>query len=238
MNLAIVEDELEALNTLKAMIEKYKNENNLPFDLAIDSFSSGEEFLENFKDYHVIFLDIQMGGISGMDTAREIRKRDGNVLIVFVTNMSQYAIESYEVEAYDFILKPVSYGNFFMKFRRILKKIAHSSIEEYLTLTTRYETRKVKICEIVYIESISHNIIFHLENDEEVRITGSTLNDWENKLAPYYFIRINSGFLINLKFVTLVKGDYVTLGKDELHISRSRKQCFTQTFAKYVGGSL
>ena len=95
MNLAIVEDELEALNTLKAMIEKNKNENNLPFDLAIDSFSSGEEFLENFKDYHVIFLDIQMGGISGMDTAREIRKRDGNVLIVFVTNMSQYAIESY-----------------------------------------------------------------------------------------------------------------------------------------------
>lgn len=153
IKIAIVEDEEQASSTLKNMMEKYREENTPSSVFDISIFSSAEAFLADYRDYEVIFLDIQMGGMNGMDAAREIRKRNENVMIVFVTNMSQYAIESYEVEAYDFILKPVTYGNFFMKFRRILKKLAHTSNEEYISLNTRFETRKVKIKDILYIES-------------------------------------------------------------------------------------
>lgn len=238
IKIAIVEDEEQASSTLKNMMEKYREENTPSSVFDISIFSSAEAFLADYRDYEVIFLDIQMGGMNGMDAAREIRKRDENVMIVFVTNMSQYAIESYEVEAYDFILKPVTYGNFFMKFRRILKKLAHTSNEEYISLNTRFETRKVKIKDILYIESYGHNIIFHLENGDEIKITGTTMNDWEKKLKDYYFIRINSGFLVNLKYTSAVRGEYVQVKDKELHISRSKRQNLMTAFARYVGGSV
>lgn len=238
IRIAIVEDEPDASETLKNMIQKFGAEHapSAAFDIAV--FSDAETFLRDLRDYEVIFLDIQMDGMSGMDAAREIRKRNEEVLIVFVTNMAQYAIESYEVEAYDFILKPLSYHNFFMKFRRILKKIAHLSNDDYCTLTTRFETRKVKIKDIIYVESCNHNLIFHIHGGEEVRITGSTMNEWERKLTPYYFIRCNSGFLVNLKYVSAVRGEYVETEGQKLHISRSRRQSFLAAFAKYVGGSV
>ncbi|MDE5728595.1 MAG: LytTR family DNA-binding domain-containing protein [Clostridia bacterium] len=238
IRIAIVEDEPAASEALKSMIKKFGAEHAPSADFEVAEFSDAETFLHNFREYEVIFLDIQMGGMSGMDAAREIRKRNEEVLIVFVTNMAQYAVESYEVEAYDFILKPLSYGNFFMKFRRILKKIAHSSNEDFCTLTTRFETRKVKIKDIVYVESCNHNLIFHVVGGEEVRITGNTLSKWESKLEPYYFIRCNSGFLVNLKYVSAVRGEYVETDGQQLHISRSRRQSFMAAFAKYVGGSV
>lgn len=238
IRIAIVEDEPVAAETLKNMITKFGTE-NAPFAVFdVADFCDAETFLRNFGEYDVIFLDIQMGGMSGMDAAREIRKKNEEVLIVFVTNMAQYAVESYEVEAYDFILKPLSYGNFFMKFRRILKKIAHSGNDDFCTLKTRFETRKVKIKDIVYVESSNHNLIFHVTGGEEVRITGSTMNEWEAKLAPRYFVRCNSGFLVNLKYVSAVRGEYVEADGEQLRISRSRRQSFMTAFAKYVGGSV
>lgn len=238
IRIAIVEDEAVASETLKNMIEKFRTENEPSALFDVAEFSDAESFLGDFREYEVIFLDIQMGGMSGMDAAREIRKKNEKVLIVFVTNMAQYAVESYEVEAYDFILKPLSYGNFFMKFRRILKKIAHSSNDDLCTLTTRFETRKVKIMDIVYVESCNHNLIFHVVGGEEIRITGSTMSEWESKLAPYYFVRCNSGFLVNLKYVNAVRGEYVEADGEQLHMSRSRRQSFMAAFAKYVGGSV
>ena len=132
IRIAIVEDEPVASETLKNMIIKFMSENVVSAEFDIAEFSDAETFLGNFSEYEVIFLDIQMSGMSGMDAAREVRKRNEKVLIVFVTNMAQYAVESYEVEAYDFILKPLSYGNFFMKFRRILKKNCASVQRRFL----------------------------------------------------------------------------------------------------------
>ncbi len=236
--MAIVEDESAAAAELKAMIERFKQENALSDEFEIATFSDAETFLQKFDSYEVIFLDIQMGGMTGMEAAREIRKKSEDVLIVFVTNMAQYAVESYEVQAYDFILKPLSYGNFFMKFRRIMKKLAHKSSDAFLTLTTRFESHKVKIFDIVYIESCNHSLLFHMTGGKEIRVTGSTLGDWEKKLAPYYFVRCNSGYLVNLKYAGVMRGEYVEVEGQELHISRSRKQSFMTEFAKYVGGSV
>jgi len=236
--MAIVEDEPAAAAELKAMIERF-NAENVPTDtFEVSVFSDAPSLLGDYGSYEVIFLDIQMAGMNGMEAAREIRKNNEEVLLVFVTNMAQYAVESYEVQAYDFILKPLSYGNFFMKFRRILKRIAHKSNDAYLTLSTRFESRKVKILDIVFVESCNHNIIFHLTGGEEIRITGSTMDGWEKKLSPYYFVRCNSGFLVNLKYASVMRGEYVEAEGHQLHISRSRKQAFMTEFAKYVGGSV
>ena len=234
--LAIVEDERAAAETLKEMMERYGQENAPSDEYRISVFPDAYEFLAKGGEYDAIFLDIQMDGMNGMQAAREVRKRDEDVLIVFVTNMAQYAVESYEVQAYDFILKPLSYGNFFMKFRRVLKRLSHRAYDAYLTLSSRFEQRRVRISDIVYVEVNRHNLIFHLSGDEEMHMTG-TMADWESRLAPYHFVRCNTYLLVNLGYVTRIYGDEVTVGGKILRVSRSKKQQLMNEFAKYMGGS-
>lgn len=235
-NIAIVEDEDPAAQTLQTMIGKYGEENN-ENSFRVTRFSDALSFLmEDCSAFDVIFLDIQLPDMSGMKAAWKIREKDEDVLIVFVTNMAQYAVESYGVHAYDFILKPVGYGNFYMKFRRILKALEHKCNDDYITLSTRFEKRRVRILDIVYVEVINHDLYFHL-NSGQFRITG-TMNDIEKQLSPYHFVRLSAGYLVNLKYVTALHGEYAVLDGQELHISRSRKQNFMTEFAKYAGGSV
>lgn len=234
--LAIVEDERAAAETLKEMMERYGKENAPSDEYRISVFPDAYEFLAKGGEYDAIFLDIQMDGMNGMQAAKEVRKRDEDVLIVFVTNMAQYAVESYDVQAYDFILKPLSYGNFFMKFRRVLKRLSHRASDAYLTLSSRFEQRRVRISDIVYVEVNRHNLIFHLSGDEEMHITG-TMNEWEKKLSEHNFVRCNAYLLVNLGYVTYIRDDTVYAAGHELRISRSKKQSFLSEFAGYAGGS-
>lgn len=234
--LAIVEDEAAAATALKNMIEKYERENG-ENHFEVCCFSDALSFLmEDISSYDVIFLDIQMPDINGMKVARKIREKDEDVLIVFVTNMAQYAVESYEVHAYDFILKPVLYGNFFMKFRRVLKTLEHKSNDAYITLSSRGEKKRVRVLDIAYVEVRNHDLIFYF-NEGECRITG-TMGELEKKLSEHHFVRCSASFLVNMKYVTALHGDYVVVNGQELHISRTKKQLFLTEFAKYAGGSV
>lgn len=234
--MAIVEDEPAAAETLRGMIERYRQENTPANEYRSEVFSDAYDFLMKKETYDVIFLDIQMTGMNGMQVAREVRKNDESVLIVFVTNMAQYAVESYEVQAYDFILKPLSYGNFFMKFRRILKQLSHKLSDACITLSTRYETHRVRVADLIYVEVSQHDLVFHTASGGAIHITG-TMTEWEQKLGRYHFVRCNACYLVNLGFVSELYGEYVVAGGHELRISRSKKQSFLSEFAKYAGGS-
>ena len=235
-NVAIVEDERDAADELERMINKYSEENT-ENSFSINKFSDALSFLmEGLSGYDVIFLDIQLPDMSGMKAAWKIREKDEDILIVFVTSMAQYAVESYGVHAYDFILKPLIYGNFYMKFRRVVKALEHRRNDDYITLSTRFEKRRVRILDIVYVEVINHDLYFHL-TEGKWRVTG-TMGEIEKKLLPYHFVRLNSGYLVNLKYVSALHGEYAVVNGEELHISRSRKQNFLLQFAKYVGGSV
>ena len=235
--MAIVDDELSAAEELKALIARYKRENAPTDEFHVSVFTRAQDFLSSSDTFDVVFLDIRMDDIDGMQTARELRRKDEAMLIVFVTNMAQYAVESYEVHACDFILKPLSYGNFYMRFRHILKILEHKSGDAYCTLSSRAEHRRVRISDILYVESNNHNLIFHMTGGDEARIT-STMGEWEKALEPHYFVRCNACFLVNLRHISALRGEYVSVsGGTLLHISRSRKQQFMSEFARYVGGS-
>lgn len=234
--MAIVEDEASAAKELRTMMERYRTENAPMDEYRVSVFCDAYNFLVKREVYDIVFLDIQMEGMNGMQAAREIRKKDENVLIVFVTNMAQYALESYEVHAYDFILKPLTYGNFYMKFRRILKQLAHKSTDAVCTLSTRFEKRRVRVSDIVYIEISQHDLVFHMADESEIHITG-TMNEWEKKLESHHFARCNACYLVNMRYITALYGEYLVAGGHELRISRSKKQSFLSEFAKYGGGS-
>jgi len=137
MKIVILEDEKNVSDTLQNYIRRYFEEEKMPypslliFDNAFDLLESGVNGVD------VFFLDIQLPMMSGMEAAKKIREKDKNALIVFVTNLAQYAIKGYEVNAFDFILKPVDYQGFRMKLKRILTELSHKDTRKHISLKTK-----------------------------------------------------------------------------------------------------
>ena len=240
INIALIDDNLNDLNTLKSFIDKYTESDELDshIEVNITTYNDPTLFLNenNFK-YDLIFLDIEMPKINGISLAKRIRKKDSNVGLVFITNMAQYAINGYEVSAIDYILKPLDYYDFALKFNKIINFVKRN-ISNYIYLkSVENNLIKVDVNEIIYVEIFSHYLIYHLEN-REIKVRG-TISEAENNLSNYYFSRISKSFLINLKHVINIKLDNVLLtGNIELIISRLRKKDFLEAFYKYLGGGL
>lgn len=240
INIALIDDNLNDLNTLKSFIDKYTESDELDshIEVNITTYNDPTLFLNenNFK-YDLIFLDIEMPKINGISLAKRIREKDSNVGLVFITNMAQYAINGYEVSAIDYILKPLDYYDFALKFNKIINFVKRN-ISNYIYLkSVENNLIKVDVNEIIYVEIFSHYLIYHLEN-REIKVRG-TISEAENNLFNYYFSRISKSFLINLKHVINIKLDNVLLtGNIELIISRLRKKDFLEAFYKYLGGGL
>lgn len=110
--IAVVEDDAEYIERITRYIERFAQENHL--DIQTAAFRDGMEIVMNYHHgWDIIFLDIEMPNLDGFSAAKEIRARDSTVLLIFITNIARYAIHGYEVEALDFILKPVSYEQFY-----------------------------------------------------------------------------------------------------------------------------
>ena len=118
---AIVEDEESASKQLTEYINRYGKEQGEQFQVSL--FSNVGSFLEPYKKVDIVFMDIIMPGLNGMDGARQMREIDPETKIVFVTNMAQYAVQGYEVDALDFVVKPVNYKDFSYKMNRVVKAV-------------------------------------------------------------------------------------------------------------------
>ena len=203
----------------------------------MEIYEEGQTLLQNYReDIDILFLDIQLPDITGMEVAKQIRKIDKNVLIVFVTNLHQYAIEGYEVGAFDFVLKPLNYTGFSMKLERICNELLHKSRQETYTIKTRQGMRKLLIIDIDYVEVMNHDLIFHM-GEEKIKIR-RTMSELVRALSPYYFSQCNSCYLVNLRRIEEIKGNVVRVGNELLTISKQKRKPFLEDVAKYIGGSV
>lgn len=236
MRVAIVEDERAWQANLSRFIKRYGQEKGLCFDVAI--FSDGLDLLTDYCPvYDIIFLDIELPHSNGMDIAHRIRKMDENTVIIFITNMAQYAIKGYAVEALDFIVKPVGYSTFAFKLEKALR-VASRKKEKELILNISgqaYKTVKISISSIFYFEVIGHCMIVHCASGD-YKVWHSTLREMEETLKADSFVRCNASYLINLRHVDAVRGSVVRVGEAELAISRGKKQEFLEALSAYMGG--
>ena len=165
LNVAIVEDDAESVKLLKSYFIRYQRENqNIAFEFYI--FDDGVKIISNFKPiYDIILLDIEMEITDGLRTAEIIRETDQKVIIIFVTNMPQYAIKGYSVNATNYLLKPLPYFAFSEEISKSIERIKREKQNKNIIIKTENCIKKIDSDEILFIESIKHDLIIHTEQD-------------------------------------------------------------------------
>ena len=228
---AIVEDEESASKQLTEYINRYGKEQGEQFQVSL--FSNVGSFLEPYKKVDIVFMDIIMPGLNGMDGARQMREIDPETKIVFVTNMAQYAIKGYAVGALDYVLKPVPYFAFSQQLQKAVEKVSRHA-RHYLAVPVEGGLRRLDTVQIYYLESEGHRVHFYTE-DGEFTAPGA-LKTFEEKLAACPFARCNSGYLVNLAQVRGVQQGVVEVGPYELQVSRPKRKSFLAALADHIGG--
>ncbi|MDC7288722.1 LytTR family DNA-binding domain-containing protein [Blautia schinkii] len=233
MRIAVVDDSFDDRQRIVKYLEQFQNEHNLPFEIKV--FHASFDFLEEYHgDYDVIFLDIEMPGSSGLDVAREIRGKDQSVGIIFITGLAQYAIEGYEVQAIDFMVKPVGYYNFSMKLEKAFRFI-ETHREQDILISNKDGVFRIGVSDILYIEKDRDYVLFHTRQ-EDYQTRGS-IKEIKSKLGSLAFSECTAGCLVNLNYVRRVGKDSIRLTTDrELPLSRRLKKAFTEDYINFMGG--
>lgn len=232
-NIAIVEDEDLAAQALIDHIKQYEAQTGQSFQIF--RFANGADFLQDYRAvYAVVFLDVQMPKMNGLETALQLRRCDKNVSIIFITNLVQYALKGYEVDAVSYLIKPVSYYDFSMKFKKALD-IYLLNKDRSFTVNTPGGLCRISTDKLMYVEIMNHRLFYHLI-DDVIEMTG-VLSGVEQQLSRFGFLRCNKCYLVNPKFIVKVKGSTVQVGDNLLQISRPRRAAFLAELANWYAGS-
>ena len=232
VRIAILEDEAPVREDLAGYLRRYTRQYGTKFEVSL--FADGDEILEDYRpNWDIILLDVEMPRLDGMTTAERIRKLDSEVILIFITNMAQYAIRGYAVDAMDYILKPVPYFAFSQQLQKAIRRLEKRA-KAYLMVPVEGGFRRVDLSGVYYLESVGHKVRLYTE-EEELTVPGS-LKQYEEMLADKQFARCNSGYLVNLAQVRGMQDGMVLVGPHNLQISRPRRKAFVEALTDYVGG--
>lgn len=231
MRIAIVEDNAAVRHQLREYIMRYFSDDT---GYSIAEFEDGDGILFQYSsEYDLILLDIQMKNINGLETARAIRRLDDRVILVFVTNLAEYAIKGYGVKAMDFILKPV---NYYMLEQLLSRAEAELRRQErrFVMVSSDDGIVRLDMADILYVENEKHNLNIH--TPRKVWRIRDTMTHFEQLLSEGSFFRCNNGCIVNLAHVKRVSRSELTIGETTLPISRGRYRDFMEALSGDLGG--
>lgn len=229
----IAEDDPKCFQDLEQFIADYSQESGRIFQIT--HYDNGEDLVERYRpEFDLLLLDVEMPFMDGMTAAGHIRKIDPEVVIIFVTNLAQYAIQGYSVNALDYILKPLNYFSFSQRLTRALRYVKKRE-DAYLTVAVKGGVLKLEVGDIYYIERLGHQLMIHTRDG--IHASSSTLQQMEEALTGQGFARCNKGYLVNLAHVSGVQDGCAVVHGERLLISRGRRGPFLEALADYVGGT-
>ena len=231
IRIAIVEDEDSYINQLTEYLQEYQKTQKE--EIKVSVFRDGDGITARYKpQYDIILMDIQMKFVDGMTAAEEIRKVDSSVVIIFITNMTSYAIRGYKVGALDYILKPVSYFAFCERLNAAVTRIKKRS-SNFVTIPVKGGMIRMDTSDIYYVESQGHSLIYHTSQGDH--LSSGTMKSIEEQLIPFGFSRGNKSYLINLAHVDGIQDKCAQVKGESLQLSRPRHNAFMQDLTKYWG---
>ena len=231
MRIAICDDEKNIRELIANKVTKQYPDGEILF------FQSGEELLLSDESIDILFLDIQMSGIDGMETARELRKKDKSVILVFVTAVEEYVFQAFDVGAFNYIVKPIDDGRFSDVLHRAVDEWRSQSINEkepeerYVLINNSGVHTKVILDEIVYAEVFNRKVVIH-KLDGEIEYYGK-MSDLE-ALAGDSFFRPHRAYLINFKYVEKYDATTIYLERGTVLMAKQNYPEFVKKYMKYI----
>lgn len=234
LRIAIVEDSPKELDLLQNCLDEYRVSRTLQMEYWV--FGDAESFLEHYgAEYDIVFMDIELPGMNGMEAAHRLREIDQKVALIFVTNLAKFAIRGYEVDALDYVLKPVRYGPLCPKLDRAVARCRNLS--QSIVINQAASSLRLLLQEIFYIEVRGHRLTYHTEQGD-FECSG-TLQETETKLHDWGFLRCNKCYLVNQRQIREVcGGELLLMNGERLQISRLRKKEFMEEFSAFVGSEM
>jgi two-component system response regulator LytT len=249
LNCIAVDDEPLALGLVSSFIEQ------TPFLKLVGRFSSAVEALRaiHAQKIDVLFLDIQMPDLNGIELARVLdNSKTNKPRIIFITAYNQFALEGYRVDALDYLLKPFNYEEFLhaankaLAYSELVEKsnaatasasvaIAEERIEdEYLFLKVEYQLVRIALNDILYIEGLKDYVKIWLKSAEKPILSLTSLKSLEEKLPSKKFMRVHRSFIVSLDKINSITRNALQIGKVNITVGDQYKEAFSQFLSKWV----
>ncbi|CUX45888.1 LytR/AlgR family response regulator transcription factor [Clostridium sp. C105KSO13] len=230
IRIALVEDDKKYVSELKEYLLRYEKEKKEK--IAVSVFSDGEDIVTDYTaDFDIILMDIEMTFMDGMTAAKNIRHKDEEVIIIFITNMPQYAIEGYKVDALDYVLKPLSYFAFTQRIDRALTRLKRRE-KKYITIPVKGGRVKLDTSRIMFVEVADHDLIYQTVDGEYM--TKGTMKDTQESLDVGNFYRCSRCYLVNMEYVDGFQGSDIMVNGWKVQVSRSRRKPFLDALNNYM----
>ena len=228
---AICDDEPMMAQELAGHLADYMKENRITA-YSVSSFPNGRALLDAVERFDVIFLDIQMEQPDGMETAKLLRRRGDHSLLVFVTVLKELVFDAFQVEAYDYLLKPLDSARFHQTMDRVLRSLERSTVEN-VVIQRGTGCEVVLLSDIVYCEVLGRKVYLH-KNDGTVSGYYDKLEDLERRVDGRFF-KCHRSFLVNLDYVCGCQNGQVLLSQGErVPASRLRERELTQALLRHM----
>lgn len=228
MNIAICDDEKVIRQQIKGLIEKQRADCNLQL------YETGEELLAAGKHFDVVFLDIQMAGMNGIETARILREQNEETILIFITGIKEYVFDAFDVAAFHYLLKPIEENKFMEVFDRAVKEAKRRKEEgqKQLFIKTRQRNIILEQKNILYIENRGRKAEIHTV-DETVEIYASMI-ELEKQLGGEFY-RCHRGYLVNMAHIAEYENDSISLSNGEkIFMAKERYNEFVKAYMRYL----
>jgi len=224
LKIAVCDDDLLELKKTTGIIEEFAFLKKDAGNIAVRAFGSGSELLADIRrngGYELLILDILMPGLSGIDLAAQIREQDDACKIIFLTSSSAFAVASYKVKAYYYLLKSDITNELPVLLQRVADEMADESLSSIL-IKEKYRWTRVDLKKIKYVESSNHTVYFHLRRNETIS-SYNTINAYhEVLLSDSRFIKCHKSYIVNMSYVTTITNKEFNLeGSVSVPISRN-----------------
>lgn len=212
IHIAVCDDNIDELSKLLEYINEYRACKNLNCEYA--AFLNGFDLIaaiEKGKRFDIYCLDIVMPGFTGIDAAKEIRALDKSALIMFLTNSSEYALESYSVKAVNYVLKPITKDKLFLTFDEMLESIDTKEKEDAVITKSNEGIQRILVSNLTYAEVNGRKVLYHLRSGRVIECT-EPFSSVCKKLQKYEcFIKPHRSYIVNMHYVDTIESNRITL---------------------------
>jgi DNA-binding LytR/AlgR family response regulator len=235
ITVVICDDEQPFVNKMKDYLKRYSLETEQ--EIRTREFADGQALINAYHtDFRIIFMDIKMPKLDGIETAKKIRAMDSNVIIIFITSLIKHVFAGYNVNAANYLIKPLDYRRFRLEMDKAVARAATIK-EGYISVKNDDGFFKIYLTSLKYIETYERKTMIHTTKDNI--ISYKKMQEHEKDLVDYPFVRCHNSYIVNLEYIDKIVGYEITLMSGEtIPISKQKKKELLQCLAEYLGSEL